>query len=161
MRVLRTRAGLASALALVLLLGAGAAASAAGGGLVAFHELSFGSRGFNMPGEQKQDVGRVLRSAPQAAAVLRSWGLDTSSLKSVDFSRQSLVVMLASYQPSGGYRARVMRLVVHGREAVLTASVRREGGEWTTSDLERPWVVVTARRSALAAARGAVRVVRR
>ena len=158
MRARPSCAGLAALLTLFVLLTGTAGAATAGRGPVAFRELAFGSRGFNLPGEKKRDVGRVLRSAPQAAAVLRSWGLGTAPVRAVDFAHESLVVMLASYQPSGGYRVRVSRLVVRGREAVLTAGVRYEGGEYATSSLERPWVVVAVRRARVSAARGAVRI---
>jgi PrcB C-terminal len=132
-------------------------ASAASGRL-AFRELMRGSRGSNLPGERMRAVGRVLRNASQAARVLRAWGLDSRMPKSVDFDRDSLVVVLDEYQPTGGYRARVSRVVVEGRQAVVTASVRYEGGELATQSIERPWVVVSLKRAALAGVRSEVRI---
>lgn len=132
--------------------------AAAASGPVAFHEVMNGSRGFNLPGERMRAAGRVLRSASQAARVLRAWGLDARATKSVDFKRESLIVVLAEYQPTGGYRARVSRVVVRGRQAVVTAGVRYEGGELVTQSIERPWVVVSLKRSALAGVRSEVRI---
>jgi hypothetical protein len=130
----------------------------AGDGGVMFHELTKGSRGAIVPGESKDADGRVLRTAAEAARVLRSWGLDSSATKSVDFDRDSLIVVLTGWQSSGGYRARVARVVVQGRQAVVTAGVRREGGDMASSSLERPWVVVTVKRSALAEVGSRVRL---
>jgi hypothetical protein len=132
-------------------------ASAASGGVL-FHELTYGSRGAMLPGESKSANGRVLRSAAEATRVLRAWGLDSSATKSVDFRRDSLIVMLTTWQPSGGYRARVWRVVVQGHEAVVTAGVRREGGDMASSSLERPWVVVAVKRAALAGLGNEVRI---
>lgn len=133
------------------------AASAAGGGVM-FHELTEGSRGAILPGERQSADGRVLRNASEAARVLRGWGLDSSATKAVDFSHESLIVVLATWQPSGGYRARVSRVVVQGRQAVVTAGVRREGGDFASSSLERPWVVVAVKRAAVAGVGSAVRL---
>ena len=69
----------------------------------------------------------------------------------MNFARESAIVMLAAYQPTGGYRARITKIRALGRHAVVTASVRFEGGEVVASSIERPWVVVVAKRSALAA----------
>jgi PrcB C-terminal len=132
--------------------------AAAASGRLAFHELMQGSRGSNLPGERMRADGRVLRSASQAARVLRAWGLHSRMPKSVDFERESLIVVLAEYQPTGGYRARVSRVVVEGRRAVVTASVRYEGGELATQSIERPWVVVSLKRAALAGVRSEVRI---
>lgn len=132
-------------------------ASAADGGVL-FHELTHGSRGAMLPGESKSSHGRVLRSALEAARVLRSWGLDASATKTVDFNRQSLIAVMTTWQPSGGYRARVWRTVVQGHEAVVTAGVRREGGEMSSSSLERPWVVIAVKRAALAGVGNEVRI---
>ena len=76
----------------------------------------------------------------------------------MDFERESLIAVLAEYQPTGGYRARVSRVVVEGRQAVVTASVRYEGGELATQSIERPWVVVSLKRAALAGVRSEVRI---
>jgi hypothetical protein len=132
--------------------------AAAAGGHVAFRELTSGSRGANLPGERLDDVATVLRSATAAKRRLRAWGLDTAAARGVDFKRKSLIVMLAEYQPSGGFRARVSRIAVQGRQAVVTAAVRYEGGDLAVADLERPWVVVAVDRRAVARVRGEVRI---
>lgn len=132
-------------------------ASAAGGGML-FHELTKGSRGAIMPGEPKGADGRVMRSASDATRVLGGWGLDAGATRSVDFRRDSLIVVLTPWQPSGGYRARVSRVVVQGRQAVVTAGVRREGDEFTSSSLMRPWVVVAVKRAAVAGVGNQVRI---
>jgi hypothetical protein len=155
---------LALTVALVALIAAAAVATAsAGAGQLAFRELTSGSRGANLPGERTQDVGQVLRSASQATRRLRAWGLDTAAVRSVDFDRESLIAVLADYQPNGGYRARVSRVVVRGGEAIVTADVSDEtaDGEFTVSDLERPWVVVAVDRRAVARVRDDVRIRRR
>jgi hypothetical protein len=135
-------------------------ASAASGRL-SFREVMDGSRGSNLPGERMRAVGRVLRAAPEAARVLRAWGLDSGATKSVDFDRENLIVVLAEYQPTGGYRARVSGVAVEGREAVVTARVRYEGGDLATQSIERPWVVIAVKRAALAGVRSEVRIRRR
>jgi hypothetical protein len=132
--------------------------AAATSGRVAFHEVMEGSRAANLPGERMHAGARVLRNASQAAGVLRAWGLDRAAIASVDFDRESLIVVLAEYQPTGGYRARVSRVVVRNREAVVTGSVRYEGGELATQSIERPWVVIALKRTALAGVRRAVRI---
>lgn len=132
-------------------------ASAADGGVM-FHELTEGNRGAMLPGESANAQGRVLRSASEAARVLRGFGLDSSATKSVNFGRDSLIVVLATWQNSGGYRARVSRVVVQGRQAVVTAGVRREGGDMASSSLERPWVVVSVKRAAVAGVGSEVRI---
>ena len=149
------------ALAVALALALAALAAAAAGRSITFRELDAGSRAAITPGEPEHDAAAVLRSAAGARKRLRAWGLDTAAVGRVDFRRKSLVVVLADYQPSGGYRARVSRIVVDGARATVSAKVRREGGDFTTADLERPWVVVAVGRRAVANVRGAVRVVRR
>jgi uncharacterized protein involved in type VI secretion and phage assembly len=132
--------------------------AAAASGPLAFDEVMQGSRGSNLPGERMRARGRVLRNASQAGRVLRAWGLDARATKSVNFNRESLIVVLTEYQPSGGYRARISRVVVRGRQAVVTAGVRYEGGELVTQSIERPWVVVSLKRAALAGVRSEVRI---
>jgi hypothetical protein len=133
-------------------------ASAASGGVI-FHELTTGSRAANLPGERLRASGRVLRSASAATTVLRRWGLDASVTKTVDFDRESLIVVLTRYQPTGGYRARVSRVVVHGRTAVVTAGVRYVAGDdFVTQTLARPWVVVKVTRAAVAKVGSEVRL---
>ena len=162
------RAGTRSAalLALLAVLAAVAAllaASVAGAadGRVAFREVTSGARAANLPGERMDDVATVLRTAAGARRRLRDWGLDTTAARRVDFRRKSLIVMLAEYQPSSGFRARVQRVAVRGRRATLTAGVRYEGGDVAASVLERPWVVVAVDRRAVARVRGEVRILRR
>jgi hypothetical protein len=159
------RAGFAGVAALAATLAAivGTTSSSAGdasaaSGRVAFHEVMKGSRAANLPGERMQAGARVLRNASQAAGVLRAWGLDKAATTSVDFDRESVIVVLAQYQPTGGYRARVSRVVVRDREAVVTGRVRYEGGELATQSIERPWVVIAIKRAALAGVRRAVRI---
>lgn len=131
--------------------------AAAASGRLAFQEVVHGSRATNVRGESMRTQGRVLRDRSEALRLLRAWGLDTAVTKDVNFERRHLIVVLAEYQPSGGYRARVSRVVVDGREAVVTARVRYEGGDFATQSVERPWVVVSVRR-ALAGVRSEVRV---
>jgi hypothetical protein len=130
----------------------GADASAASGG-VAFSEAQQGSRGFNLPNEREAASARVLRSASQAARQLRAWGIEPAATVDVDWARESAIVMLAAYQPTGGYRARIAKISALGRQVVVTASVRFEGGEVVASSIERPWVVVVVKRSAVAGVR--------
>jgi hypothetical protein len=132
--------------------------ASAASGPVAFREVTQASRGFDMPGESTLALGRVARSASQTATVLRAWGLESASTKSVNFARESVIVMLAPSQPTGGYRARVSRVLVRGHEAVLTASVRYEGGQLATQSVERPWVMVAVKRSSVARVRRNVRI---
>jgi hypothetical protein len=155
------RAAIATLAVTLLALAAAVGGASAATGRVAYHELTSGSRGSNLPGERLQDVARVLRSRGEATRVLHAWGLDAAAVRDVDFSRQSLVAVLASYQPSAGYRARVADVTVRGREAIVTTGVRYEGGDIAASDLERPWVVVAVKRSELAGVRSAARVRRR
>lgn len=152
-----------SALTVALVAIVGAAGSAEGDtsaatGRASFHEVTQGSRANNLPGESMRAGGRVLRDASQANRVLRAWDLDTAAAKSVDFRREALIVVLAEYQPTGGYRARVSGVAVHGRQAVVTTSVRYEGGDVATQSIERPWVVVALKRAALAGVRSEVRI---
>ncbi|HTN26095.1 MAG TPA: hypothetical protein VL120_19045 [Solirubrobacteraceae bacterium] len=152
-------ASLVLLVALAIAAGAGAGAASAAGGQVAHHEIIAGSRGANLPGERLRDVGRVLRSRGEATRVLGKWGLDRAAVKGVDFSRHSLIVVLANYRPSAGYRARVASVVVRGRETVVTADVRFEAaGKLVAQDLERPWVVVAVKRAAVARVNPEVRV---
>lgn len=116
-------------------------------GTLPFREVTQGARGFEVPGESMLARGRVARSASQAAKALRAWGLDAAATKSVNFVRESAIVVLAPYQPTGGYRLRVSRVLVRGREAVLTGSVRYEGGETVAASIERPWVVIAVKRA--------------
>jgi hypothetical protein len=132
--------------------------ASAASGAVAFREVTHASRGFDVPGESMLARGRVARSASQAATVLRAWGLDSAATKSVNFARESVIVVLAPYQPSGGYRARVARVLVRGREAVLTGSVRYEGAELATQSIERPWVMIAVKRASLKQVRTNVRI---
>jgi uncharacterized protein involved in type VI secretion and phage assembly len=132
--------------------------ASAASGRAAFHEVTHGSRANNLPGEDMRAAGRVLRSAAQAHRVLRAWDLDLGAAKSVDFRREALIVVLAEYQPTGGYRARVSGVTVRGRQAVVTAGVRFEGGDVATQSIERPWVVIALKRAALAGVRSAVRL---
>lgn len=127
-------------------------------GQVTFREVSQASRGYEMPGESMLARGRVARSAAQAATVLRGWGLDTAATKSVNFARESVIVVLATYQPTGGYRARVSRVVVHGSDAVLTGTVSYEGGSVVAPSVTRPWVVVAVKRASLRLVRGNVKI---
>lgn len=136
---------------------ASAAGGRAGAG-VPFREVMQGTRANNLPGENMRAAGRVLRNAAQAHRVLRAWDLDLAAAKSVDFQRESLIVVLAGYQPTGGYRARVSGVAVRGGQAVVTASVRYEGGDIATQSVERPWVVIALKRAALAGVRSAVRL---
>ncbi len=146
-----------SALIVALALAVGASAA----GKVAYHELTAGSRASNLRGEQMQAVGRVLRSRTAAVRALRGFGLDTTAAKNVNFTRKSLIVALAEYQPSGGWRARVSHVAVDGREAVVTLGVRYEGGDVAVSDIERPWVVVAVDRDDVAGVRSTARIRRR
>ena len=158
-RLLKHRGAAVLAIAIVLLAAAGAAGSSSGhGGSVAFRETAEGTRAFNLPGERKSTFGRVLRSPAESLRVLRQLGIERGATKSVNFRRESAIVVLSAYVPTGGYRARVLRVDVHGREAVVNAKVRYEGGDFATQALERPWVVVAVKRSALAGVRGDVRV---
>ena len=127
-------------------------------GRAAFREVMQGSRASNLPGENMRAAGRVLRSAAQAHRLLRAWDLDLAAVRSVDFQRETLIVVLAEYQPSGGYRARVSGVAVRGGQAVVTASVRYEGGDIATQSIERPWVVIAVKRAALAGVRSEVRL---
>lgn len=138
--------------------GNGSAASGPAGGRPPFHEVMHGSRANNLPGEDMRAAGRVVRSAAQAQRVLRAWDLDLAAAKSVDFQREALIVVLAAYQPTGGYRARVSGVAVRGRQAVVTAGVRFEGGDIATQSIERPWVVIALKRAALAGVHSAVRL---
>jgi uncharacterized protein involved in type VI secretion and phage assembly len=138
--------------------GDGSAASGPAGGRAPFHEVMHGSRANNLPGEDMRAAGRVVRSAAQAQRVLRAWDLDLAAAKSVDFQREALIVVLAAYQPTGGYRARVSGVAVRGRQAVVTAGVRFEGGDIATQSIERPWVVIALKRAALAGVHSAVRL---
>jgi hypothetical protein len=145
---------------LAVVLVALAAAGAVGGGdataasgAVTFNEVARGTRDFNLPSESMSASGRVLRSASQGARQLRTWGIDAKAIDGVDFSRQSAIVFLAAYQPTGGYRAEVSKVVAIGRRAVVTARVRYEGAEVTAASITRPWVVVALKRSALARVR--------
>jgi hypothetical protein len=144
------------AFTLVALLAAGAVAggdATAASGNVAFSEIAQGTRDFNLPSESMSASARVLRSASQAARQLRAWGIDADAIAGVDFSRQSAIVFLAAYQPTGGYRARVSNVAVLGQRAVVTAQVRYEGGEVAAASITRPWVVVALKRSALSRVR--------
>jgi hypothetical protein len=132
--------------------------ASAASGTLAFHELTRGSRGFEMPGESTRARGQVVRSAAQAATLLRAWGLDGAAAKSVNFARENAIVALAAYQPTGGYRLRVSRVQVRGRDAVLTGRVRFEGGQLVTQSTERPWVVIAVKRTAVARVRRNVQV---
>jgi hypothetical protein len=137
--------------------GASAAGGRAGAGLP-FREVMQGARANNLPEENMRAAGRVLRNAAQARRVLRAWDLDLAAAKSVDFQRETLIVVLAEYQPTGGYRARVSGVAVRGGRAVVTASVRYEGGDIATQSVERPWVVIAVKRAALAGGRSEVRL---
>jgi hypothetical protein len=148
-------AALAAATAAVASTGDDASAAS---GAVAFREVTHASRGSDVPGESPLARGRVARSASQAAAVLRSWGLDSGAAKSVDFGRESVIVVMAPSQPTGGYRARVSRVVVRGRQAVVTGSVRYEGGQLAPQSIERPWVVIALKRASLRGVRTNVRI---
>jgi hypothetical protein len=144
----------AALLVLIALAGRFGADASAASGSVAFSEAQQGSRGFNLPNEREAAGARVLRSASQAARQLRAWGIEPAATANVDWARESAVVLLAAYQPTGGYRARITRITALGRQLVVTASVRFEGGEVVASSIERPWVVVVVKRSALAGVRG-------
>jgi hypothetical protein len=146
-------------LLVAMAIAAGTGAASAAGGRVAHHEITAGSRGANLPGERLRDVGRVLRSRAEATRVLGKWGLDRAAVKGIDFKRRSLIVVLADYRPSAGYRASVASVVVRGSEAVVTADVRFEAaGKLVAQDLERPWVVVSVKRADVARVRREVRV---
>jgi hypothetical protein len=132
--------------------------ASAASGRAPFREVMHGSRANNLTGEDMRAAGRVLRSAAQAHRVLRAWDLDLAAAKSVDFQRESLIVVLAAYQPTGSYRARVSGIAVRGGQAVVTASVRYEGGDIATQSVERPWVVIAVKRAALAGVRSEVRL---
>lgn len=132
--------------------------ASAAGGRAAFREVLHGSRANNLAGEDMRAAGRVLRSAAQARRVLRAWDLDLGAAKSVDFQRESLIVVLAAYQPTGSYRARVSGVAVRGGRAVVTAGVRYEGGDIATQSVERPWVVIAVKRAVLAGVRSDVRL---
>jgi len=127
-------------------------------GTLKFREVTQGSRGFEVRGESAAASGRVARSASQAATVLRGWGVDSAATRSVDFARDSAILVMATYQQSGGYRARVSRVRMQGRQVMLTGSVRHEGGELATQSIERPWVLITVKRASLARASRNVRV---
>jgi uncharacterized Zn-binding protein involved in type VI secretion len=161
-RLVKSRgAGLATLGATVAMLAAAATAqnaASAASGVVPFHELTAGSRGFEMPGESTRAGGQVVRSAAQAAALLRAWGLDVTAAKSVNFARENAIVAMAAYQPTGGYRLRVSRVQVRGREAVVTGRVRYEGGQLMTQSTERPWVVIAVKRTSVARVRKNVQV---
>jgi hypothetical protein len=151
------------ALSVMLVVATAAVASsqrvaAAATGQVSFREVSQSSRGYEMPGESMLARGRVARSAAQAATLLRGWGVDTAATKSVNFARDSVIVVLAPYQPSGGYRARVSRVVVRGSDAELTGTVRYEGGSVAAPSITRPWVVVAVKRASLRRVRGNVKI---
>jgi hypothetical protein len=157
----RGRRGVAALAVVLVTVGLAAGLASAADGRVAFAEVTSGSRAANLPGERMDDVATVLRTASGARSRLRAWGLSTAAVRRVDFRRKSLIVMLAEYQPSGGFRARVSRVVVRGRTATVTAAVRYEGGDVAVSDLERPWVVVAVDRRAVADVRREVRILRR
>jgi hypothetical protein len=145
---------IAALLMLVAIAGRFGADASAASGSVAFSEALQGSRGFNLPNERDVASARVLRSASQAQRQLRAWGIEPAATATVDWARQSAVVLLAAYQPTGGYRARIAKISALGRRLVVTASVRFEGGEVVASSIERPWVVVVVKRSAVAGVRG-------
>jgi protease stability complex PrcB-like protein len=132
--------------------------AAAASGSVAFSEVARGTRDFNLPAERLEASARVVRSAAQAARQLRAWGIDAGATAGIDFARQSAIVVLAPYQPTGGYRARISKVVALGRTAVVRGQVRYEGGEIAAASITRPYVVVAAKRSALAGVRGDVRL---
>jgi hypothetical protein len=138
--------------------GGGSATSGRAGGPVPFREVMQGARANNLPGENMRAAGRVLRGQAQAHRVLRAWDLDFAAAKSVDFKREALIVVLAEYQPTGGYRARVSGVAVRSGQAVVTASVRYGGGDIVTQSVERPWVVIAVKRAALAGVRSEVRL---
>jgi hypothetical protein len=149
------------AVALIAMVGVAGSAqgdASAASGRVSFREVTQGSRANNLPGESMRAGGRVLRSASQADRLLHAWDLDTLAAKSVDFRRDALIVVLAEYRPTGGYRARVSDVVVRDRQAVVTAGVRYEGGDLATQSIERPWVVIALKRAALGGVRSEVRV---
>jgi hypothetical protein len=134
-------------------------ATAASGG-VTFSEVGQGTRDFNLASEPERGSAVVLRSRSQATRRLRAWGIDAGATDGIDFSRQSAIVFLAAYQPSGGFRARISKVAALGGKAVVTASVRYEGGEVAAASITRPWVVIAVTRAALARVHGsAVRVV--
>ncbi len=161
-RLLKHPGAVVLALVAVLVAASVAAGSSSsgsgGGGSVAFRETAEGTRAFNLPGERRTTLGRVLRGPAESFRVLRELGIERSATKPVNWRRESAIVVLSAYVPTGGYRARVQRVDVHGREAVVTARVRYEGGDFATQALERPWVVVAVKRSALAGVRTDVRV---
>lgn len=133
-------------------------AAAAASGSVAFSEVAQGTRDFNLPAERMQASARVVRSAAQAARQLRAWGIDAGATAGIDFARQSAIVVLARYQPTGGYRVRISKVAALGRTAVVLGQVRYEGREIAAASITRPYVVVAAKRSALAGVRGDVRL---
>jgi hypothetical protein len=144
-------AGIASA-------GAGSnepAAHRAGG--LAFHEVDHGRK----PGSGSADRarGRVLRSAAAAAQVLRDWGLDSAirAVGTVDFERESLIVVLGASQPSTSYRLRVSRVLVRDRHAVVSATVRRPAGI-DGQAITQPYALVALARGSLAHVDGRVTV---
>jgi hypothetical protein len=138
-----------------------AASASATSGRVAHREVASGARAAIMPGEPKGDAARVLRSKAAAARVLRAWGVPPGKATAIDFRRKSLIVVLAEYQPHAGFRAHVSHVSVKGRQATVTAGVRDESGELSSSVLERPWVVVAVNRASVADVRGEARVRRR
>ena len=143
----------AALLILVAVAGRFGADASAASGSVAFSEAQQGSRGFNLPNERDAASARVLRSASQAARQLRAWGIEPAATANVDWARESAIVVLAAYQPTGGYRARITKITALGGQVVVTARVGFEGGEVVASSIERPWVVVVVKRSALAGVR--------
>jgi hypothetical protein len=147
-----------AALAIVSPSGAAVGEAAAASGTLVFHEVAQGSRDFNLPSERMDASARVVRSAAHAARLLHAWGIDAGATARVDFARESAIVVLAPYQPTGGYRARVSRVVALGRTAVVTGQVRYEGGEVAAASIVRPWIVVAVRRAALAGVRSDVRL---
>jgi hypothetical protein len=151
------RSATVAVVALVALVAGGGAIAGgeatATSGNVAFSEVVHGTRDFDLPSESMSASGRVLHSASQAAKQLDVWGIDTEAVDSIDFSRQSAIVFLASYQPTGAYRARISKVVALGQRATVTVRVRYEGGETAAASATRPWVVVALKRSALARVR--------
>jgi hypothetical protein len=152
------RAVLALMCSMVVLAGAASVADGRAA-RVDFHELAYGGS----PGQTvvpDAPVARIVRDAQAARTLLRTWDIDPARTRvgAVDFARRSVIVLLAGFRPTAGYRARVLTADLAGGMATVTAAVIRPRG-LVADVVARPWVVVSVPRAAVARARPEVRVV--
>jgi hypothetical protein len=137
----------------------GASVADAKAARVDFHELAYGGS----PGQTvvpDAPVARIVRDAQAARTLLQTWDIDPARTRvgAVDFTRRAVIVLLAGFRPTAGYRARVLATDLAGGTATVTAAVTRPRG-LVADVVARPWVVVSVPRAAVARARPEVRVV--